>query len=154
MNIEEIKVNNFANENVFQAFCIKMISQEFPRLRGRVWHTKNEEYIVKEEGESKQAYKDRCLRIGNANKALGKLAGVMDILIKFNGILYQIELKQPEGFLTDSQKELHPIFEKDCPQIPPIICYTAYEVYKYCNWICKMNLKINFPINFKKYEID
>ncbi len=159
INLEELKVNNFPSEEHFQAFCIKMISQEFPLLRGKVWHTQNEQHIELKEGESTSKkdgkmydrYIERCQRIGNMNKAKGKVAGIMDILFMLNGILYKIELKQPSGTLTDSQKLLHPIWNKDCPQLPILIAFTPYPVYKYCDWVCKMNLKIKFPDNYIVY---
>ena len=153
IDLKKLKENNFESEEHFQAFCIKMISQEFPKLRNKVWHTQNEQHIPKLEGESEYAYKQRCQIIGNQNKAKGKLAGVMDILILFNGILYKIELKQPKGELTKSQEELHPIWNNDCIEIPVVVYFTPYEVYMYCKWICQTNLKINFQPDFKPFTL-
>ena len=130
-----------------------MISQEFPRLRNKFWHTQNEYYIPKNENETNQEYKERCLRYGNANKAKGKLAGVPDILILFNGILYKIELKQPNGNLGDAQNALYKIWDEDCPQLPTFVARNLYEVYMYCRWICDQDLKINFPPSFKPFKL-
>ena len=152
VDLEKWKNNWFDNEEQFQAFCILMISQEFPKLRGKVWHTPNEQYIPRQEGESESDYKLRCARYGNMNKAKGKVAGVKDILIKFNGILYPIELKQPKRGMNDAQKIVNEVWNKDCPQIPEVLFFTPYEVYMYCKWIVATNLKINFPQDFKSYQ--
>ena len=153
LDIEKLKINSFANEEQFQASAVMLISKEFPRFRGKVFHAMNEYYIPKNEGESKKDYEERCQRYGNSNKAKGKLAGVPDILIIFNGILYKIELKQPNGNLGESQELLHPIWNSDCSNLEIQVCYTLYHVYQYCCWIVKNGLKINFPENFKKFEL-
>lgn len=160
INIEQLKTNWFETEEQFQAYCIKLISQEFPQLRDKVWHTQNEQYVEPKEGESTtkgkpgyEKYLKRCMIIGNQNKARGKLAGVMDILILFNGILYKIELKQPNGKLSEEQARLHAIWENDCPSLVPLVAFTPYTIYIYCKWIVSNDLKINFPPNFKKFEL-
>lgn len=161
LDFQKLKTNWFENEDQFQAYCIMMISQEFPLLRGKVWHTQNEQHIPPLEGESTrkgqpgyERYIARCAKIGNQNKAKGKLAGVPDILIRLYGVLFEIELKQPDGVLTKSQEELHPIWNADCPQIPILVCFTPWEVYQYCKWICATKLRIDFPANFKVPEIE
>lgn len=153
IDLEKLKVNIFANEEQFQAAAIKLISYEFPKLRSKVFHAMNEYYIPKNEGESKTDYELRCNRYGNANKAKGKLAGVPDILIVFNGILYKIELKQPNGGLQESQKILHPIWNADCPNLEIQVCYTLYHVYMYCRWIVTNGVVLFFPKDFKKFSL-
>ncbi len=136
--------NNFETEERFQAATIMMISQEFPRLRGKVWHIPNESSLVRDSKETDEQYKQRTLRQGNKNKALGMLAGVHDIHIIHNGILYKCELKQPNGRVSPAQKTLHALWREDCPEIPTVICYTLQQVFDYCAWILKMNYKIKF----------
>lgn len=153
INIEALRIEAFEDENIFQAKAIYLISQEFPKLRDKVWHTQNEQYIPRLPNESDKAYKERCLKIGNLNKARGKLAGVMDILIVFNGILYKIELKVKGRKTNEAQIDIHHAWNKDCQLIQVQVCYTLYHVYTYCKWIVSNNLKINFPEGFKQFEL-
>lgn len=153
IDLEKMKENSFENEEQFQSAAIRLISYEFPKLRGKTFHCMNEYYIPKNQGESIQDYKDRCARYGNANKSKGKLAGVPDILIVFNGILYKIELKQPNGTLGEAQIELHKNWNIDCIFLEVQVCYTLYHVYRYCQWIVTNSLKINFPEDFKPFKI-
>lgn len=145
-------INTYDNEEVFQWKAISMISKYFPKLRHKVFHVQNEQHIPKLPKETPDQYKLRCLKIGNMNKAKGKLAGVMDILILHNGILYKIELKQPDGVLTESQQELHPIWDEDQPKIPVVVAYCLATVYHYCKWIIEQNLKIAFPNEYTRFE--
>lgn len=153
IDLEKLKINDFENEEIFQAKAIMLISQEFPKLRGKFFHVQNEQHIPRKEKESDKAYKERCLHIGNINKAKGKLAGVMDILIVFNGILYKIELKQPSGKLGEKQHIVIDAWFVDCPNLKTQIAYTLYHVYMYCKWIVSNDLKILFPPEFKIFEL-
>jgi hypothetical protein len=137
-------VNDFANEMQFQTAAIVMLSREFPRLKNKYFHPKNEGFIPKLDYETDEQYKQRKLREGQRNKTQGMRAGIMDIIIRHNGIMYEIELKQPNGSLSDVQKEIHSDFTIDCPRKPPIIAYTVVEVYLYCKKILKDNLRIQF----------
>ena len=140
----EWKVNNFANEDQFQCAAMIEISRLFPQLRGKVWHTKNEGEIKRMPNEGAATYNRRRLIEGNNNKAKGMLAGVMDILLLHNGILYKNELKQPRGVLSSSQLELHSIWNRDCPQIPVAISYTVEDVILWVEKILRNNLRIDF----------
>lgn len=131
---ESWKTNKFENENQFQAAAVKMISQLFPRIRNRMWHTKNEGYIPKFEKESETEYKKRCMMEGNRNKAAGMKAGVPDISFTLKGLYYGIELKQPNGKLSDAQIEFHKEIAMDCNFNPVAVCYTLEQVYKHCFW--------------------
>jgi len=131
------KTNTFENENQFQAKAIILISQMFPQLRGKVWHTKNEgEFVRKaiQEGSGWRVETDAELELrkkveGGRNKALGMVAGIPDILILYRGLLYGIELKQPSGVLSPSQKELHVNWNKD--SVPVVTCYELFSVLSY-----------------------
>lgn len=136
------ETNLFEREEQFQAAAIKMISQQFPRLRDKVFHPKNEGYIPKLEGEDDDAYEKRKMREGNRNKANGMLAGVMDIIIVHNGIRYGLELKLPKRYLSDDQKKIHAVWDKDCPLVPIVTLRTLLEIYLYCEKILKTNLRI------------
>jgi hypothetical protein len=110
IDLEKLKVNEFKNEKQFQAAAMKLISQEFPRIRNTVWHTENEEWKRKlaifENNvwrvETDAEFEKRKMIEGGQSKAQGLKAGMMDILIQFNGVLYRIELKQPNGRLSCS----------------------------------------------------
>ena len=161
INLESLKTMTFETENQLQSYCIKLLSQEFPILRGKVFHVKNEQFIEPKEGESTNPkdgakytkYMNRCKIIRGQLKALGLLAGVMDILFILNGILYKIELKIGNNTLNESQTELHEIWTNDCPNLCPIVAYNPYIVYMYARWACNNNLKINFTDNFKRFEL-
>lgn len=140
----EWKINSYKNEDQFQAAAIMFISQLFPRLRFKVFHPKNEGYIRRLTEETDEEYRKVKMIEGGKNKAKGVLSGVMDILIVHNGILYKIELKQPEGSLSPAQEELITIWNKDCTEIPVRVCYTLEQVLLYCEKIIKDNYKINF----------
>lgn len=144
VDLEKWKINTFENEQQFQGACVIMISQEFPKLRGKMWHVFNEGWFKREEGETDRAYEERRIRQGGKNKALGMLGGCPDLHIKYRGILYTIELKQPNGSLSPSQKDLHELWNRDCPQIPVMVARTLYEVYMYCKWIITNGYSINF----------
>lgn len=141
---KEWLVNNYETEDQFQVATMIMISQQFPQFRDKVWHTKNEVYIERRENESQQDYDKRSMIVAGKFKSMGLLAGVMDIFILYNGILYKIELKLPKGKLSDKQKNLIKIWDIDCPQIPVIVARTLFEVYEYCKWIIFNNYKICF----------
>ena len=141
---KEWKENNFSSEYQFQSAAILLISQHFPLFRNKVFHVKNENLIPKKDGESEMEYSKRCKRQGNLNKSQGVLAGVPDILIVHNGILYKIELKQPDGKFQKSQERIHPIWNQDCPLIPVQICRTLEDIFLYCTWIMSKNYKIAF----------
>ena len=49
----------------------------------------------------------RSMREGAANKKRGCIRGVPDIDVYFGGRAYKIELKAPDGVLSDDQRELH-----------------------------------------------
>ena len=134
-NPEEHKINKYKNEDQFQAAAIMMISKNFPRLRDRVWHPKNEAYIPKKEGESESAYEQRKMIEGAWNKSKGMKSGIADINISYKGILYQIELKQPNGVQSESQKEVEVNFKKDSGIDSYRVCKTLYDVWDYCKWI-------------------
>ena len=122
------KINTFANERQFQAAAYTLLNNEFFAFRGKVWHTKNEG--------------KKGMQTALSDQAEGVLAGVPDLCIKYKGILFTIELKQPGKYLTDSQKRLHPIWNLDCPEIKVQVCYTLFEVWQYANWIIEQNWKI------------
>lgn len=142
MNIDLDKI--FQTEEQLQAAAIKLIDNLFPKLRGKVFHPKNEHFIPRNEGESDEAYEKRCLIIMGKFKALGVLAGVPDIIIKYLGIIYCIELKLPGKKPSPVQKELHARWNEDCPQIPVFVATTLREVFNFCSKIIKDGLTIKF----------
>lgn len=161
--IEKLKNRKFETEDQFQVATNLLISQNFPKLRGKYWHTKNEGWKRRAaifdsktndwRIETEQEHKERCIREGAQDKAKGLKAGVMDWLFVHNGILYKLELKIEGGNLSDSQKELIILFNKDCPEIPVVVAYNLYDVYMFCKWICETNLKISFPENYSQYSL-
>src|ERR1035437_4038760 len=122
----------FETEDQLQAASVDLISKKFPQFAGKVFHPKNEQFIPKRINESPKQYESRTKQIGSLNKRMGKLAGVPDILIKYKGILFCIELKLPTGTLQDSQKLLHEIWNLDFPQIPVFIARSLEDVEKIC----------------------
>ncbi len=177
LDIESWKINNFESELQFQCKAIELISYFFPKLRGMVFHPKNEvvierkpEEVINDSDSQKvkdrknQLYDDRCMRMRNRWIAEGMLAGVPDIIIRYKGIMYPIELKQPKkGRLSDSQKELHELWNEDTDgNIPIQVAYTLYHIYMYCKWIVGNGFSINFQTGkgveqlfsqFKKFEL-
>lgn len=161
--LQKLKSKKFETEDQFQVASNILVSQNFPRLRGKYWHTKNESWkrraaiqdpISKSwRVETEKEWQDRCIREGAQDKAKGLLAGLMDWFFLKNGILYKLELKIDGGRLSDSQKDLIITFNNDCPEIPVVVAYNLYEVYMFCRWICDNNLKINFPENYIKYSL-
>ena len=130
-------------EDQFQAIVIDTISREFPQFNGKCFHVQNELIIPKRVNESPKQYNQRVLSIGAQNKRKGKLAGVPDILIKYHGILYSIELKVEGGVVSDNQIELHATWNADFPGIPIFtVKYTSdndtlEQIRKICRWIIK-----------------
>lgn len=151
LTVEQIKKKTFENEDQLQAFCVLMISQLFPRLRGKFFHVKNEQHIPKKDGETPEAYKKRALISMGREKAKGLLPGVPDLPIKHNGILYPVELKL-DAVVSPNQADLHLIWNADCPQIPVRIFKDPYSLYCYCRWILDTDLKIDFS-NLKPFII-
>ena len=140
--LEPWKTNTFQNEDKFQAFCIKLIDDYFPELLGLRFHPMNEIYFPPQIGETDEEYQKRCAFYGSQNKAKGKLAGVPDIIIKWKGILFSIELKQPKGVLGKEQIKIHEKWCMDCEDIQTAVCKTPFEVYQYLVWIINSKFKI------------
>ena len=140
--LQEWKSNTFDSEDLFQAAAISLIHTYFPVFIDKVWHTKNEQHIPKYVNESEREYKNRCAKIGMQNKAMGKLAGVPDISLRYNGVYFGLELKQEKGNLQNSQKKLHEIWNMDCPIIPVYVARNLFEVYNWCNWVLKCRFKV------------
>jgi hypothetical protein len=162
INLEQLKNEVFETENQLQCKTVLMISQEFPKLRGKFFHVQNENWIRRisietSKGnwrvETNSEYEKRKLIEGSQAKAKGMLAGVMDLILPHNGIMYKLELKLHEGILSDKQKELIILYDKDCPQLPVCVSRNLYTSYMYCRWICDNDLKINFPNNFKPFSL-
>lgn len=139
---ESWKTNNFEREEQFQSAAFMLLSQEFPQLRDKIWHTKNESSWFKLEGETEQAFKKRCMIWGNHNKALGMLAGVMDLLCYDSGILYKNELKLPKGNINDAQEKIHRIWNREHPENPIWISRTLEDVYNWGYFIVSKPFKI------------
>jgi len=168
MTIEKIKSATFKTEDQFQVAVNLMISQNFPQLRGKFWHTQNEHWIrriaVKKDKnrpdsdfsnwrvETDDELKKRQLIEGSQSKAKGLKSGIMDWLILNAGILYKLELKIEGGKLSESQKELIILFNDDCPYTPVCVAYDLYTCYLFCNWILNNGLSINTN-NYKKFII-
>lgn len=126
---------NFETEEQFQARSFMMISQEFPELRDLVWHTRNESSWTPLPNETKEDFNKRTMIWGNKNKALGVLAGVMDLLCYRKGIFYRNELKLPKGQLNDAQKKLHLLWNKQHPENPCWISRSMEDVWNWCIYI-------------------
>lgn len=159
-----LKLKQFETEDQFLAAAVMLISQQFPRLRDKFWHTKNEDYkrriailVDKEKDiwrvETKQEFEKRRMIEGGKEKAKGMRAGIMDLFILLNGVLYKLELKIKGGHLSDSQKELITVFNRDCPKNPVNVAYDLYHVYRYCEWICRNNLTIDFPNHYQPFVL-
>lgn len=138
MTDQQLKDYKPENETQLQCKCVLIISQEFPQLRGKVWHTKNEIFIrriaIEENGkwrvETDAELEQRRRVEGGRNKAEGLVAGIPDILIRWRGLLFGIELKIDGGKLSDSQKELHYTWEKD-GGVPVVTFFDLYSVISY-----------------------
>jgi len=110
------------------------ISQNFPQLRGMVWHTKNESFIRRiaiQDGEKWRVESDyeleqRKMREGSVNKAMGMLPGVPDILFIWKGKLHGIELKVDGGVVSPAQKELHRTWLEN--GVTVVVCYSVEQV--------------------------
>jgi hypothetical protein len=168
MTIEKIKSATFKTEDQFQVAVNLMVSQNFPQLRDKYWHTQNEHWIrriaIKKDKnrpdsdysnwrvETDSELEKRRMIEGSQSKAKGMKSGIMDWLIVHLGILYKLEIKIEGGRLSDSQKELKIIFENDCPHVPVCVAYDLYTCYLYFNWILNNGLSIDTR-NYKKFII-
>ncbi len=140
--IQELKTRIFPNEDAFQSAAITWISSRYPMFRGKVFHVPNEMFIPRRVGESDAEYKRRTSFYGSQNKGKGKLAGVPDICIKYLGILYSIELKQPGGKVSEVQEKVHLEWAMDFPEIQTYVARSLFDVYQYCEWILKSWFRI------------
>ena len=140
--LESWKTNNFQNEDKFQAAAIKLIDDYFPELRMLRFHPMNEIYFPRLPDESDEDYKSRCSFYGSQNKAKGKLAGVPDICIKWRGVFFGLELKQPKGVLGDEQVKIHEAWNIDCEDVQIMVCRTLFEVYQYLVWVINSKFRV------------
>lgn len=150
----EWHINKFESEYQFQAAAVLLLSQNFPQLRDKFWHTNNEFYIPKREGESEKDYEKRKMMEGNRNKGQGMKSGIPDILVVYRGVLHKCELKQPKGSLSPTQKILKDLWDKDCRLTPITVCYNLYEVYVWAKNIIKSSIKAveyDYEVLFAKY---
>lgn len=151
LNLEELKTRKFETEDQFQAASIDLAHNHFPEFNSKIFHTPNEQHIPKWLNESERDYKKRGQYIGNLNKRKGKLAGVPDIIIRYKGIMFCIELKLEKerntknGGLGDEQVKIHNVWALDCPEIPPFKAYNLYEVYMIFCWVLRQNFHVVRP---------
>ncbi len=79
----------FKSEDQLHAACYTWFHNQYPGLRGQMWHTPNGG--------------GRSIVDAVKFKGLGVRAGVHDILFLYNGILYGIEFKYGKNKLSPEQ---------------------------------------------------
>lgn len=100
----------FANEDQFQAATYRYINNNYPQLRGFLFHVPNE-----------SATSDR-MRMKLA--AMGVVPGMPDIVCV--SPLFAIELKFGKNTQSDKQKRIEQLWKS--ANIPFAVCYSAEEV--------------------------
>jgi hypothetical protein len=96
-------------EQKIQILCIKWFRMQYPHLAKLLFAVPN--------GGSRHK-----LEAANMKKE-GVLAGVPDILFVYKTKVYAIEMKAPKGRLSQSQKDLHPVWN-DHLALDVFICYS------------------------------
>lgn len=135
-----MKEKVYETEDQLQAAAIMFISQQYPQLRGKVFHPKNENFIPPNEGESKEKHQERVMRTIARFKALGLLPGVPDICIRYRGVFWAIELKLPNGRVSEEQEGLHDVWFLDSRIARVFLCRSLIEVQKCCDYIVKSKI--------------
>lgn len=106
----------YMNEDQFQAATYMYINNNYPLLRGLIFHVPNEGAKSKHEGAKL--------------KSMGVIAGVPDLICV--SPLFAIELKMPSGRLSPQQKDLHNNWRSS---MPIFTCYSPIEVINALNTI-------------------
>lgn len=142
------------SEKKIQAKVWKLIDNRYPQFRGMVWHTANEMYVEKRDGETEKDYQKRYMIILSQLKALGVVAGVPDIIIRYRGVMYWIELKIEGGRILEAQKIFHDRMKQDFGVVLGCVIWRNHEeeAIRFCNWILNNGLEIKLPDNFVPYE--
>lgn len=107
MNREEILCVKYQNEDQMSAYFYQYVNEHYPESRGVFFHVPN--------GGSRNA------KEGAKFKAMGTVAGVPDYVCL--SPLFCVELKMPNGTLSQIQKKLHPIIQSKGVKL-----YTAYTM--------------------------
>jgi ATP-dependent exoDNAse (exonuclease V) beta subunit len=82
-----------------QQKCFLWAYGTYPHLRKLFWHTPNE--LPKRPGESQKAYVIRL----NQRKAIGVVAGVLDLVFYHKGKLYAFDFKVGQDRISEDQQE-------------------------------------------------
>jgi hypothetical protein len=148
LNLNELRTRLFENEEQLQAAAMDLIRNYFPEFYLKAFHPKNEQHIPRFLNESPKQYESRTKFIGNNNKRKGKLAGVMDICIRYKGVFFSIELKleskrnTKNGGRSPEQQALFNEWMLDCSDVPPLMAYNLLEVYKILCWILTSGFRV------------
>jgi len=110
MTKEQYISKNYMNEDQFQAATFMYLNNNYPELRGLLFHVPNEGAKSKFEGAKL--------------KSMGVVAGVPDLILV--SPMCGIELKMPNGRLSPSQNELHKTWLS--AGVPCYVCWNAIEV--------------------------
>jgi len=111
MTKQQFLTTIYANEDQFTAATHKYINHNYPALRGFYFHVANESAT------------SMAMRLKLS--ALGLLAGVPDFLFVYPKF-WALELKMPNGKLSDKQKYLHNHWAS--VGITVEVCYNAEQV--------------------------
>lgn len=95
MTKQQFLTTIYANEDQFTAATHKYINHNYPALRGFYFHVANESAT------------SAAMRI--KLHSMGVLSGVMDFLFVYPKF-WALELKMPNGKLSDKQKKLHDLW--------------------------------------------
>ena len=106
MTKEQFLNKSYSNEDVFTAAVHTYINHNYPELRGFYFHVANESAT------------NKLIRI--KLHSMGLLSGVPDFCFIYPKLWF-LELKMPNGKLSDKQKKLHELWKSK-----GIIVETAY----------------------------
>jgi len=107
MTKQQFITQSYANEDQFTAAVHKYINHNYPQLRNFYFHVANESVT--------------SMQMRLKLHSMGVLAGVPDILFVYPKF-WALELKMPNGKLSDKQKYLHNHWQSKC-----ITVETAYN---------------------------
>jgi hypothetical protein len=113
MTKEEYSLMVFKSEDQFTAATHKYINHNYPALRGFYFHVANESAT------------GMAMRL--KLHSMGVLSGVMDFLFVYP-FFWGLELKMPNGKLSDKQKHLHNHWAS--VGITVVTAYSAEDVIK------------------------
>lgn len=115
-------------EQDLQIKIIATIRIAFPEIEGLIFHNPN------------GANQGR--RMGGILKAMGRISGVPDLALIWNGQTYWIELKADKGSLSAEQKHLHKLWLSHGVSV--LVVRSVYQMVEAIEAITGLKSKIKF----------